>query len=59
MPRPTLEVEPLMFTSNTSWLEDIDARRAEGPEELLSRLEDLLDLGELTEDEVLHYLQDH
>src|SRR4051812_32856542 len=30
----------LCFTSNTRWLEEVDPRRAESPEELLTRLED-------------------
>lgn len=64
----------LLFTGNTSWLEDsddgtagedrdqsleeLDSRRALSPEELLTRLEGMLDRGELTQDQALTYLQD-
>lgn len=33
-------------------------RRALGPEELISRLEDLLDQGEITQEELTHYYQE-
>lgn len=46
----------VIFTSNTSWLEEIDSRRVRGPEELLTFLEDLLEAGELTLEEISHYI---
>lgn len=50
--------EPLCFTDNTGWLEEVDHRRDESPEALLTRLEEMLDTGELTLDEINTYLQD-
>jgi hypothetical protein len=50
--------EPLLFTNNTSWLEEIDTRRCQSPEELLTYLEGMLDTGELTQDELITYLHD-
>ena len=50
--------QSISFTSNTTWLESVDAdRRAIGPEELLSGLEDLLLNGELSEEELIQHYQ--
>jgi hypothetical protein len=49
---------PLVFTSNTQWLEEIDSRRSLSPEEMLTVLEEMLEQGELTHEELLTYLQD-
>lgn len=49
---------PVLSTDNTQWLEEIDARRSLAPEELLTFLEEQLDLGELTREEAIHYLND-
>jgi hypothetical protein len=51
--------EPVVFTDNTSWLEEIDSRRSLSPEELLTRLEGMLDQGELTLDEIQTYINDY
>jgi hypothetical protein len=53
-------IPTLVHTSNTAWLEDVedDARRVIGPEELISRLEDLLEAGEIDETELLHYYRE-
>ena len=59
MPRPTVEAEPLLFTDNTPWLEETDGRRSEGPEEMLTRLEGLLETGEATQDDIIQYLKDY
>ncbi len=49
---------PLLFTSNTQWLEEIDARRCLSPEGLLATLEEMLDTGELTYQDAITYITD-
>jgi hypothetical protein len=58
VPRIDDSTDMLQFTGNTTWLEEIDGRRSLSPEELLTRLEGMLDEGELTQDDILTYLQD-
>lgn len=48
----------IVFTSNTAWLEEIDGRRCQSPEDLLTDLEGMLESGELTTDEAITYLKD-
>jgi len=52
------ERDVLAFTDNTRWLEEIDARRSISPEELLTRLEDLLEQGELTHEQLKQIIND-
>lgn len=57
------EFQVLQYTSNTSWLEEggfnnteleeLDARRGLSPEEILSRLEDSLENGEISHEELV------
>lgn len=58
MPRYTLEIVTLVFGYSSSLMEKIDTQRNESPEELLSRLEEMIQDGEITRDEAITYLED-
>lgn len=49
---------PLVFTDNTSWLEETDSRRVQSPEEMLTVLEEMLEQGELSIEDAITYLND-
>lgn len=48
----------VMFTDKDDLLDFINGNQAESPEEFISRMEDALESGALTEDEVILLMKD-